>query len=113
MDIYGLVLVFLGIIALCMGTYELYKKTVVGRNTSASTPEQIRRFSKVDGICYLVEAAVALLLAFSGQIPFLASDGAKLALAVIFLGTMIVNFVLAKKMLNNFPDEKKKSDRSR
>jgi len=108
MDIYGLVLVALGLIALGMGVYELYKKTVVGRNISASTPEQVREFSRIDGICYLVEALVAFLLAFSEQIPFLAgSDYAKFALAVIFVCTMVANFILARKMLNNFPDEKK------
>lgn len=108
MDTYGLILVLLGIIAFCMGCYELYKKTVVGRNTSASTPEQIRKFSTVDGVCYLIEATVAFLLAFSEQIPFLKADGPKLALAVVFVITMIVNFVLARKMLANFPEEKKR-----
>jgi len=108
MDISGLVLVFLGIIALGMGSYELYKKTVVGRNTSASTPEQIRKFSTVDGVCYLIEAGAAILLAFSEQIPFLKSGVAKLGLAVLLVVTMIVNYILARKMLGNFPEEKKR-----
>lgn len=107
MDIYGLVLVFLGIVAFCMGSYELAKKTVVGRSTSASTPEQIRRFSKVDGCCYLAEGGLAILLAFSEQIPFLAADGAKLVLVLLFVAVMIYNFVMARKLLNNFPKEEK------
>lgn len=109
MDLIGLILVFFGVVALCMGVYELAKQTIVGRNTSASTPEQIRKFSKIDGICYIIEGLAAILLAFSDYIPFLAGKGT-LALGAIVVITMIVNFILARKYLNNFPAEAPKEN---
>ena len=108
MDIYGLVLVFLGTVAVCMGAYEIAKKTVVGRNTSASTSEQIRSFAVVDGVCYIAEGTVAILLAFAQQLPLLSGDVPKTVLVVLLAGIMIYNFVMAKKLLNNFPKEEKK-----
>ena len=106
MDIIGLVLVFLGIIAFCLGAYELIKKTVVGRNTSASTEEQKRAFAPVDGCCYLGEGIIAILLAFSKQL-FGDNRVILITLAVIFVGLMVFNFIMARKMLGDAPKQEK------
>jgi len=105
MELIGLVLVFLGIIAFGVGAYELIKKTVVGRNTAASTEEQKRAFSKVDGCCYIGEGIIALLLAFSNQL-FGDNQIVLILLAVIFIGIMVFNFIMARKMMGDTPVKK-------
>lgn len=106
MDIIGVVLVFLGIIAFCLGAYELIKKTVVGRNTAASTEEQKRAFAPVDGCCYLGEGIIAILLAFSNQL-FADNKTVLIVLALIFIGLMVFNFIMARKILGDLPKPEK------
>jgi len=107
MDLIGLVLVFLGIIAFGVGAYELIKKTVVGRNTSASTEEQKREFSKYDGCCYIGEGIIALLLAFSNQL-FGDNKVVLILLALLFIGLMVFNFIMAKKIMGGRPSDSQK-----
>ena len=116
MDFINLLMVFVGIIAVCTGMYEIAKKTVAGRNTAASTQEQIRKFSTIDGTTYIIEGTVVILMAFSDYIPFLGTTAGLYTAAGILVACVIYNFVMAKKLLNNFPegdDDKKRSSESR
>lgn len=107
MDLIQLLMVFVGIIAVCMGMYEIAEKTVAGRNTSASTQEQIRRFSLIDGTTYMIEGTVVIFMAFSDYIPFMGTTLGLYTGAGILVACVIFNFVMARRILNNFPDEKK------
>lgn len=100
MDTINLIMVLFGIIAVMTGGYELLKKTVVGRNVAASKPEEIAKFSKIDGITYLVEGVCAILLGFSDQIPFMQNGVVKILAVVLIVAAIIMNFVMARKMLS-------------
>ena len=100
MDTIGVIMVLVGIIAILVGAYELMKKTVVGRNVSASTPEEIRKFSTFDGITYLVEGILVILLAFDEQLPFMQNSVAPLLCLMMIITVVIINFIMAKKILS-------------
>ncbi|MCQ2401083.1 MAG: hypothetical protein MJ059_04065 [Lachnospiraceae bacterium] len=105
MELVQLLMVFIGIVAVCMGMYEIAKKTVAGRNTAASTQEQIRRFSTIDGTTYIIEGSVVILMAFSDYIPFMGTTAGLYTGLGILIACVVYNFIMAKKILNNFPDE--------
>ena len=105
MDFINLLMVFIGIIAVCTGMYEIAKKTVAGRNTAASTQEQIRKFSTIDGTTYIIEGTVVILMAFSDYIPFLGTAAGLYTAAGTLVACVIFNFVMAKRILNNFTKE--------
>ncbi len=100
MDTIGVIMVLVGIIAILVGAYELMKKTVVGRNVSASTPEEIRKFSTIDGITYLVEGVLVILLAFSDQLPFMQNAFAPTLCFAMIVTVVVINFVMARKILS-------------
>lgn len=104
MDLINLLMVFIGIVAVCMGMYEIARKTVAGRNTSASTADQIRKFSRVDGTTYIIEGTVVILMAFSDYIPFMGTTAGLYTAAGTLIACVIFNFIMAKKLLNNFHD---------
>ena len=41
MDFINVLMVFVGIVAVFAGIYELAKRTVIGRNVKASTPDSV------------------------------------------------------------------------
>lgn len=105
MEFVNVVMVFIGLVAIFVGTFEYMKKTVVGRNVRASKPEQIRNFSVVDAFTYIGEGVLVILLAFSDYIPFLAGEASRTVLVVLLLALVVFNYIMAKKMLDGFPKE--------
>ena len=107
MEFINVVMVFIGLVAIFAGAYEYTKKTVVGRNVRASTPEQIRRFSVYDAFTYIGEGVLVILLAFSDYIPFMNSEVASITVTVLIGVLLVFNYVMAKKLLNSFPKDGK------
>lgn len=93
-------MVLVGIVSILVGAYELIKKTVVARNVAASTPEEIRKFSTIDGITYLVEGVLVILLAFSDQLPFMQNAFAPMLCLVMIITVVVINYIMARKILS-------------
>lgn len=93
-------MVLFGIVSVCVGVYELVKKTVVGRNVSASTPEEIKKFSKVDATTYLVEGVLVICLGFDKYLPFMNNSIAPIVIFIAIVIMVIYNYRMAKKMLS-------------
>lgn len=104
MEFISVLMVFIGLIAVFAGTYELTKKTVVGRNVRASKPEQIRKFSEIDGATYLGEGVLVIVLAFSDYLPFVSTVPGKTVIVVLIVTLVIFNYIMARKTLDNFTD---------
>ena len=95
-----LVMILVGVIAVIMGVYELSMKKVVGRNVTASKPEEIVKFSRIDGVTYLIEGTLCILLGFSDYIPFMNGSIMPLVVLIAIIALVIFNYVMAKKILS-------------
>ena len=104
MDFFNVIMVFLGIVAIFAGAYEWAKKTVVCRNVRASTPEQIRKFSPIDGFTYIGEGILVILLAFENYLPFMKTRAAEYIVCALIVALAVYNYIMAKKLLNNFKE---------
>ena len=100
MDFINVLMVFVGIVAVFAGIYELAKRTVIGRNVKASTPEQIKKFSVADGIFYILEGISVILMAFEDHLPFVNSN----AIAILIAALLVADMIAARKLLNNFSE---------
>lgn len=91
----------IGVIAVGIGFYELFNKTLIGRDLSGISEDKIRRFLPYDILTYLIAGGLLALMGAGRWFEFVKTTvficiSVGVSIVVIILNIIIANKILGK-----------------
>lgn len=91
-----------GVLSIGVAGYEAWNRTLVGRDASRLSADQIRKFLPYDVLTYLLCGILLALLGLGGRIPFFQKGAVTaviilLSIVVIALNVYFANRILGKR----------------
>ena len=101
MEMYDNFCTIIGIIAVVIGIYELFTKTLVGRDRDKDkiTKEAAAKFLPYDVATYIITGVLMTLLGLNAKIPFMQSGAATAIAIALSLTIIVLNVYLSNKIL--------------